>query len=58
MWLTYKTANVLPHPPQSLDLNPIEHLWDELDQRVRKQKIRRKSQLKIALMEELRNIGE
>ena len=58
MWLTYNTVHILPHPPPSPDLNPIEHLWDELEQRVRKRKIRSKPQLKIALMEEWRNIGE
>jgi transposase len=29
--------NVLPWPSKLLDLNPIEHLWDQLDKRERQQ---------------------
>lgn len=58
MWLAYNTPHVLPHPPQSPDLNPMEHLWEELDRRVKKRPVSTKAELKQALMEEWLGIGE
>ena len=56
-WLAYNVAHVLPHPPQSPDLNPIEHLWEELDRRVKKRAINTKAELKNELLEEWHNIS-
>lgn len=58
MWLMYNVAHVLPHPPQSPDLNPIEHLWEELDRRIKKRPISSKFELQQALKEEWLKIGE
>lgn len=52
MWLAYNTAQVLPHPSQSSDLNPIEHLWEESERKIRKHGIMSKNDLKYALQEE------
>lgn len=36
LWLLYNCPKVLKTPPQSPDLNPIEHLWAYLEQAIRK----------------------
>ena len=35
-FLEQLNVNVMRWSARSLDLNPIEHLWDEMDRRVRK----------------------
>ena len=34
-FLAQNNVNVLPWPALSLDINPIEHIWDELGRRAR-----------------------
>lgn len=38
-------------PPQSPDMNPIEHLWDEIGRRLKNYQTRNKDQLKNAILE-------
>ncbi|KAJ8867660.1 hypothetical protein PR048_031463 [Dryococelus australis] len=57
-WYADNNVRRLDWPAQSPDLNPIEHLWDELDRRVRARQARPKSiaQLIEWLQEEWRRI--
>lgn len=57
MYLLYNTPKVMKTPAQSPDLNPIEHLWDELERRIRTHTITDKTSLKAALSEEWDKIG-
>lgn len=48
-WLSMNIPNQLHTPPQSPDLNPIEHLWDEIGRRLRTESISSKSALKLKI---------
>lgn len=39
MYIAYKTPRYLRTPPQSPDLNPIEHMWDVLVRRLRRHQV-------------------
>lgn len=52
LWLLYIVPNQLKTPPQSTDLNPIEHLWADLERQIKKRELRTKNDLKNALKEE------
>lgn len=51
-WLDTHVENVLEWPPQSPDLNPIEHLWDHLDGKIRENVITNVGQLKSVIQKE------
>ena len=64
--MTFQHNNARPHvarvcldwPPYSPDLSPTEHLWDELDNRVRRRRNTPNTvgQLRTALLEEWENV--
>ena len=53
-WKQQNSISSLPWPPQSPDLNPIEHLWDVLERQVhmRQNKPKNARELMAALAEE------
>lgn len=55
-WLLYNCPRVIETPAQSPDINPIENLWQELENRIRKHKISSKKDLKARLLTEWNNI--
>lgn len=48
-WLIYYVPHQLHSFPQSPDINPIEHIWDEMERRIRKFHITDRNSLKDAL---------
>ena len=59
-FLQDRNVRVLPWPAKSPDLNPIEHVWDLLDRRVRARAIppRNVQKLADALVEEWGNMSQ
>jgi hypothetical protein len=53
-WLLAQEFQIIWHPPQLLDLNPIEHLWNEVDCRMRMSE--KKPTIKKDLWERLQEI--
>ena len=55
-WLRNNGIQVMQCPSSSPDLNPIEHLWDVLEDRVKKHHSKNKIELALHLMEEWNKI--
>ena len=51
-----KTIQTLSWPFFSLDLNPIENLWDELEPRVKKHQPKNLEEVELQLTQEWNNI--
>ena len=56
-WLNKKKINVLQWPPQSSDLNPIYHLWQDLKIAVNRQSPLNLAELETFSREEWANIS-
>ena len=56
-WLKQKKIKTLNWPPFSPDMNPIEHLCDELERRMKKYHPKNKEEPKVILLKEWNNIG-
>lgn len=51
-WFTENNIDLLDWPPQSPDLNPIEHLWSILKRKIKEHSITSKTALKNSLVQE------
>lgn len=57
LWLLYNTPKQLKTPPQSPDINPIEHLWSVLERKIRQFPITNKERLKSVISTEWEKIS-
>ena len=51
-WLDQQAFTVLDWPPQSPDMNPIEHCWDAFGRRLAQRHYNSKAELLVSLREE------
>ncbi|GBM43466.1 Transposable element Tc1 transposase [Araneus ventricosus] len=58
LWQLYNCPKVIKIPPYSLDLNPIENVWHELEKRTRIHDISSKEQLKAVLTKKWNKIEQ
>ena len=56
-WLKQKKIETLNWPPFPSDMNPIEHLWDELGRRMKKHHPKNKEELKEIILKVWNNIS-
>ena len=56
-WLDEKGVERLKWASLSPDLNPIKHIWDEVERRMRKENAKNEFELKQALLKVWHNIG-
>ena len=55
-WLKEQKIRTLSWPSSLPNLNPIEHLWDELERRVKKHQLKNIQQLQVLLKDEWNQI--
>nr|AAB02109.1 transposase [Anopheles albimanus] len=58
LFLLYNTPHQLKSPPQSPDLNPIEHAWELLERKIRQTRIKNRVDLENKLKEAWITISE
>ncbi|CAF2133106.1 unnamed protein product [Rotaria magnacalcarata] len=56
-WLDKHRVKRLIWPPFSPDMNPIKHLWDELERRMKEHQPKNQKELRETLQAEWQNIG-
>ncbi|GBO02304.1 hypothetical protein AVEN_119190-1 [Araneus ventricosus] len=57
LWVLYHYPGVIKTPAQSPDLNPIEKVWDHLQQKINEHNISNKQELRKHLIEESAKIN-